>query len=88
MKKRYDFLHTAILILFLVIAYFIGNAILRGILLLVFSGVLMFNTIVKLKTVKSDKIRDKILYGILLFLDSVLLLGAIYVIVSAMIAVF
>ncbi len=88
MKKRFDFLHTAVLILFLVIAYFIGNAILKGILLLVFSCVLMFNTIVRLRTLKSDKIRDKILYGILLFLDSVLLLSAIYVIVSAMIAVF
>ena len=83
MKRRYDIVHAIILVLFLVLANFIGNAIVKGLLLLLFSTALIINTIVKLKMKKNDKIADKIFYGILLFLDVVLAAGSIYVIVSA-----
>jgi len=88
MKRRYDIIHSVILILFLVIAYFIENAIMKGILLSLFSGVLLFNTVLKLKTKKDDRFRDKIFLGILLFLDCVLLLGSVYVIISAVLEAF
>ncbi len=83
MKRRYDIVHAIILVLFLVFANFIGNAIVKGLLLLLFSTVLIINTIVKLRMKKNDKITDKIFYGILLLLDVVLAVGSIYVIVSA-----
>jgi hypothetical protein len=83
MKKRYDITHAVILILFLVVANFLGNALLKGILLFLFSGVLVFNTVMKLIQKKEDKFTDKILLGILLFLDSLLLLGSVFVIISA-----
>lgn len=85
MEKRYDIIHAVIMVLLLAAACFISNAIVKGILLLLFSAVLIFNTILKLKTKKVDKIRGKIFYGILLFLDSVLALASIYVIISAII---
>jgi hypothetical protein len=83
LKRRYDVIHGIILILFLVIAIFIGNAIIKGILLLLFSGVLIFNTVVKLIQKKDDGFKDKFFYGILLFLDVILALLALFVIVSA-----
>lgn len=87
MKKRYDITHAVILILFLVIANFLGNAILKGILLLLFSGILVFNAVSKLRQKKDDRFTDKIFLGILLFLDSMLLLGSVFVIISAIMEV-
>lgn len=82
LKKRYEFLVAVILLLFLIIAYFIGNAVVKGILLLLFSAALIFSTAMKLKMKKDDKFKDKFFYGILLFLDILLALGAIFVIVA------
>jgi hypothetical protein len=81
MKRKYDIVHAILLVLFLVIANFIGNAIIKGILLLLFAGVLIGNAVCKLKMAE-DSFRDKLFYGILLFLDAVLALGAIFAIVS------
>jgi hypothetical protein len=83
MKRRYDLIHAIILISFLVIANFIGNAIIKGILLLLFAIVLTMNTVVKLRTKNNDKFGDKVFYGVLLFLDCILMAGAIYTIVFA-----
>jgi hypothetical protein len=83
MKRRYDITHAVILILFLVIANFLDNAILKGILLLLLSGILVFNTAMRLKQKIDNKFTDKIFLGLLLFLDSVLLLGSVFVIISA-----
>lgn len=88
MEKRYDIIHAVILVLFLVVAVFIGNAIVKGILLLLFSGVLIFSTIIKLMKKKDDKIKGKIFYGILLFLDSMLALSSVFVIASAIVDTF
>ncbi len=85
MKRQYDILHAIILVSFLVIANFIGNAIIKGILLLLFSVVLIVNTIIKLKTKKDDKFGDKLFYSILLFLDAILVVGSIFVIATAVI---
>jgi len=83
LKKRYDVIHAVILVLFLIIASLIGNALIKGILLLLFSGVLIFNTVMKLVIKKDDKFREKYLFGILLFFDLLLAIGAIFVIVTA-----
>lgn len=83
MKSKYDYLYAGILVLLLIAACIINNAIIKGILLLLFSGVLLFNTITKLNAKKEDRFRVKLFLGILLFFDSVLLLSSIYVVVSA-----
>jgi hypothetical protein len=89
MKRSYDVLHAVLLVSFLVIANFIGNTIFKGVLLLLFSSVLIVNTALKLKIklkMKLDsKIGEKIFYGILLFLDVVLFIQSIYVIVMTVI---
>ncbi len=87
MKRRYDITHAVILILILVVAYFIGNTIIRGILLLLFSVILVWNTVAKLRMKKEDRFTDKIFLGILLFLDSILVLGSVYIIVSSFIEI-
>jgi hypothetical protein len=83
MKRRYDIVHAIILVSFLVIANFIDNAIIRGIILLLFAAVLIINTAFKLIGKNENSTKEKIFYGILLFLDIVLATGALYVIVSA-----
>lgn len=83
MKKWNDFIHIIILVLVLVIANFIGNSLLKGIMLFAFSGLLVFNTVMKLRLKKDDRFKDKFLYGILLFLDVILALLSVFVIVSA-----
>lgn len=88
MGRRYDIVQAVILVLFLVAAGFIGNSIVKGILLLLFSAVLIISTVSKLKKKKDDKVKSKIFYGILLFLDSVLALASIYVIISSIVGTF
>lgn len=83
MVKRYEIVHSLILILFLVIAYLVGNSILKGILLLLFSAVLIYNTIIKLNIRGVERLGHKVFYGILLFLDILLAIGALVVIISA-----
>lgn len=81
MKRRYDVLHAIVMILFLVIANFINNALVKGILLLVFSAVLTFNTAFQWKNKRDDKFVNKFFYGVLLILDIILVIAAISVIV-------
>ncbi len=81
MKRIYDITHGVILVLILVVAVVINNSIIKGILLLLFSGVLLFNTIIKLKTKMDEKFTEKIFYGILLFIEVILALGALYTII-------
>lgn len=83
MVRRYDVLHAVILILILAIANIIGNSIVKGILLLLFSAVLIFNSLLILMQKKEDILRNKIFYGILLFLNILLAIGAIIVIIAA-----
>lgn len=85
MNRKYDIAYALILILFLVVAIFIRNSIFKGILLLLFSAVLLFNTILKLKHRKDDKFPRMIFYGILLFLNSILAVGSIYVIILSIV---
>lgn len=86
MERLYDIAHVVILVLFLIVAGFINNAIVKGILLLIFSAILVYSTITKIKMVKKNgKLRSKVFYGILLFLDSVLALGSLYVVISAIV---
>jgi len=87
MKRRFELLFAAILVILLVIAFFINNSIIKGILLLLFTGVLIYNTVMKLKGKPEIKFRAKFFYGILLFLEVVLALGAIFVTFLAVINV-
>ena len=86
MNRRYDILHAIILILFLVVANFVGNAMMKGVLLFLFSAVLIINTVMKFKMKKDDKFKSKFFYGILLFLEVMLAVGSIFVMVSSFIA--
>ncbi len=83
MKRRYDIIHAVILLSFLVIANFVGNAVIKGIMLLLFASILIVNTALKLKSKMGDKIGEQIFYWVLLILDIILAVGAIIVIISA-----
>jgi hypothetical protein len=76
-------MHAAILLVFLVIANFVGNAVFKGVLLLLFAAVLIVNTVLKLKTKMNDKIGGQIFYWVLLILDIILAVCAIVVIVMS-----
>ena len=80
MKRRYDVMHAIILVTFLVIANFVGSAVVKGIVLLLFAAVLIVNTILKLKAKINDKIGEQIFYWVLLILDIILAVCAIVVI--------
>ena len=82
MKRRYDIVHAIILVLFLVLANFLDNTMIKGVILLLFSAVLIVNTMMKLRIKMNHKFSDKLFYGLLLFLDTALAVGAIYVIIS------
>lgn len=83
MKRQYDIMHATILLVFLVIANFVGNAVFKGILLLLFAAVLIVNTILKLRTKMNDKIGGQIFYWVLLILDIILAVCAIVVIIMS-----
>jgi hypothetical protein len=83
MKRRYDVLIVAILLLFLVIACFVGNAFVKGILLLLFSSCLIWNTVARLLEMRKEKLRRQIFYAVLLLFHILLAIGAIAVIVQA-----
>ncbi|HWT76211.1 MAG TPA: hypothetical protein VN258_16045 [Mobilitalea sp.] len=83
MKRRFELIIAVILVLVLIAAGLISNAIVKGILLLIFAAALIFNTVLKIKGKTENRFKDKFFYGILLFLEVVLALGAVFVIVSA-----
>jgi len=84
-RRQYDILHAIILLSFLIIANFTGSTIIKGILLLLFSAVLMINTAMKLKSKKDSKFRGKIFYYVLLLLNMLLAASALYAIVISII---
>jgi len=83
MMRRYDMIHAFILLAFLVIANVVGNAVVKGIVLLLFASVLIVNTALKLKSKMGDKLGEKIFYLVLLILDIILAIGAVVVIVMS-----
>lgn len=89
MKQYKDLIITAaqsiILVLLLVIACLLNNELVKGILLFLFAGVLIGNTIYRLKIGKTGKLRSKVFYSVILFFESLLTIGAISVIVMAVI---
>jgi hypothetical protein len=88
MERRRNIAQAVILILFLTLAILIGNAIAKGILLFLFSAGMIFNIITILKKKKDDKYIAKVLYGLLLFLTSVLALASVYMVVVTIIETF
>jgi hypothetical protein len=87
MKRRYDVLIVAILMLFLVIAYFVGNAFVKGILLLLFSLCLIWNTVAKLLEMRKEKLRRQIFFAFLLLFNIILAISAVAVIVQAVLEI-
>ncbi len=83
MKRRFDVFLVVVLLLILVIANFIGNDFVKGILLLIFSLCLIWNTIAKLREKRKEKLSSQILYALLLLFNIILAIGAIAVIVLA-----
>lgn len=84
MKRWYDIIYAVILILILIIAALIGNAIISGVLLLLFSTILIINTLYKLCNKKGDNFKYKVFLIALLLLDVVLAVGAIIVVINGM----
>jgi len=88
MRRRHDLTKSVILALLLACAVLIGNVIIKSILLLLFSVVFIFHILSLLKIKKEDKYIARVLYGLLLFLVSVLALTSIYMIATSIIKVF
>lgn len=84
-KILIDSLYAVILIGILLLAYFIGNPIVSGILLFVFSVVLGVSTAIKLKNSMEGRFRAKFLYSLLLFLDIVLTVSSLFAVITAFI---
>jgi hypothetical protein len=84
MTRRYDAVHALILLTFLVIANFVGNAVIKGVVLFLFAAVLILNTVLKLKAKLGDKISEQIFYWVLLVLDIFLAVGGIAAIIMAL----
>jgi len=88
MRRRHDLTKSVILALLLACAVLIGNVIIKSILLLLFSGIFIFHILSILKMKKEDKYIARVLYGLLLFLVSVLALTSIYMIATSIIKAF
>jgi len=88
MRRRHDLTKSVILALLLACAVLIGNVIIKSILLLLFSVVFIFHILSLLKIKKEDKYIARVLYGLLLFLVSVLALTSIYMIATSIIKAF
>lgn len=87
MRKHQDLTQIIILIILAVLALIISNVIIKGSLLLLFSGILVFNILSALKTHKEDRYIARVWFGLLLFLVSVLALASIYMIVTSFVEV-
>lgn len=87
MKKRFDILLAVLLVLFLVAAVFINSILIRGIMLLMFSLILIANTLWSLLLSMKGKVKDVVIYSILLFFETALAIGSILVIVNTVLRV-
>ncbi len=83
MRKRRELTQSVILAVTLIFSVLISNLIIKGILLLIFSGILIFNILSILKKDREDKYIARVLYGLLLFLVSVLALASVYMIITS-----
>ena len=87
MKKRYDMIQVVILLAFLVLAVLLDNAVINGLTLFLFSAALIVNTLWKLLTMKEEGFVRQLLYGILLFIEILLAIGAVLAVVTAIMGV-
>ncbi len=82
MKKRYDIVQAALLVIILVAAGVIGNGIVKGVLLFLFASALIANTALGLWAKRTGRIREQVVYWVLLPLEIVLAVAAISVILA------
>ncbi len=82
LKIRYDVVHAVVLLLVLMIAFLVGNTVIKGVLLLLFAAVLLLNTVYKLREKREAQLRSKVFVWILLILDIILAVCAIDVIIN------
>lgn len=85
MKKWYDLIYAVILVMILIIAFLIGNPIISGVLLLLFSAILIINTSYQLSRKKGDKIKYKVFLIGLLLVDLVLAASAVIVVINGIV---
>lgn len=85
MKRWYDLIYAVILVMILIIAFLIGNSIISGVLLLLFSAILIINTSYQLSRKKGDKIKYKVFLIGLLLVDLVLAASAVIVVINGIV---
>ncbi len=85
MKRWYDLIYAVILVMILIIAFLIGNPIISGVLLLLFSAILIINTSYQLSRKKGDKIKYKVFLIGLLLVDLVLAASAVIVVINGIV---
>lgn len=85
LKRWYDLIYAVILVMILIIAFLIGNPIISGVLLLLFSAILIINTSYQLSRKKGDKIKYKVFLIGLLLLDLVLAASAVIVVINGIV---
>lgn len=85
MRRRQELAQAVILTLLLAGAVLVSNVMIKGVLLLLFSSIFIFNILSILKVKREDKYIARVLYGLLLFLVSVLALTSIYMIITSII---
>lgn len=71
----------------LIIALLIGNAIVSGVLLLLFAAILIINTSYKICRNKGDRFKYKVFLIALLILDIVLAASAVIVVVNGIVTI-
>ncbi len=87
MKRWYDVVYAVILVMILIIAFLIGNPIISGILLLLFSAILIINTSYKLSRKKGNKFKYKVFLIVLLLVDIVLAASAVIVVINGVVTI-
>lgn len=85
MKRWYDLIYAVILVMILIIAFLIGNPIISGVLLLLFSAILIINASYQLSRKKGDKIKYKVFLIGLLLLDLMLAASAVIVVINGVV---
>jgi hypothetical protein len=87
LKRWYDVMYGVILTMILIIAFLIGNPIISGVLLLLFSAILIINTSYKLSRKKGNKFKYKVFLIVLLLVDIVLAASAVIVVINGVVTI-
>ncbi len=87
MKRRYEIIQAAVLLALLLLSVLLNNAVVKGLTLFLFSADLIVNTLWMLLTMKKDGFVKQLLFGLLLFLEIILAIGAVVAMVTAIMGI-